>query len=475
MNLNNLRMHSVKIKSLAEKIFYKLDKYLDAQTYLVLVNVNSSATAEILLEPGDVKISAYLKDNTSEISSETKSSDILFEFEMTSAIKKSFNKRDSEDDKVSFFSVPLVDENFMIMIVLRLNVDAYLSHFKPDIPLNENSHSYPSLLDAIISRFLRESLKRFSDVNENRESILEDNEAESNIVKLSANSFMLSVVLTAFEKNIREDTTVFPGMTKFFDLVNLLSSLLYEGRECIGGILMVPYRSQSVENLFTLEIPVLFSDLRAVRKLLEMRGRKSYLLYNSGKIYGFGMLNENTAGQENNLFSINFKKHYYWVLKYGSHDMMTSIYGMPMLSDKPFNVDDLRFKLKAVLPDLANDKIEEFILIVQCASMQKHGTIIVISKNAAIECERLKNQAVRFTPFKMTSENLMMMSNIDGAVILDSELMCHAVGVILDGMATVHGDPARGSRYNSAIRYIESQKKTAMAVVISEDGMVDFI
>ncbi|MBN1500573.1 MAG: DNA integrity scanning protein DisA nucleotide-binding domain protein [Spirochaetes bacterium] len=473
MNLNNLRMHAVKIKSLAEKIFHKLDAHLDSQIYLVVMNINAGSSTEILIEPSDQKASSYMKEYSAQIASEGRSSDILFEFEISNAVKKSFSRRDEEDGKISFFSVPQQDENYMMVIVLRLNSEVYSSHFKPDVPVSENSQNYPSLLDAIITRFLRESSRCFSDIIGNRESILEDNEVESNIIKLSANSFMLSVVLTAFEKSVVVDTITFPGMSKFFDQVNLLSSLLYEGRECVGGILMVPFRSTKVENLFTLEVPVSFSDLRAVRKLLEMRGRKSYLLYNSGKIYGFGMIKE--TEQKNDLFSIVFKKHYYWVLKYGDHDMMTSIYGTPMLSDKPFNADEFRFKLKLIFPDLEEEKINGFLNIVTCAAMQKHGTIIVISKNADSECDRLRNQAVRFSPFQMTSENLMMMSNIDGAVILDSNLMCHAVGVILDGMATHHGDPSRGSRYNSAIRYIESQKKTAMAVVVSEDGMVDFI
>jgi hypothetical protein len=45
--------------------------------------------------------------------------------------------------------------------------------------------------------------------------------------------------------------------------------------------------------------------------------------------------------------------------------------------------------------------------------------------------------------------------------------------VILDGVSTNKGTSARGARYNSAIRYVENNKKKCVAVIISEDGMVD--
>ncbi|HOX40391.1 MAG TPA: DNA integrity scanning protein DisA nucleotide-binding domain protein [Candidatus Brocadiia bacterium] len=67
---------------------------------------------------------------------------------------------------------------------------------------------------------------------------------------------------------------------------------------------------------------------------------------------------------------------------------------------------------------------------------------------------------------------------VDGAVILDFGGRCYAIGAILDGMATKNGNPARGARYNSALRYVEMKKqqgKDCIAVVVSEDGTVDVL
>ena len=47
------------------------------------------------------------------------------------------------------------------------------------------------------------------------------------------------------------------------------------------------------------------------------------------------------------------------------------------------------------------------------------------------------------------------------------------MGVILDGKASNNGTPSRGARYNSAIRYVDDNKNDSIAIIISEDGMVD--
>jgi hypothetical protein len=40
---------------------------------------------------------------------------------------------------------------------------------------------------------------------------------------------------------------------------------------------------------------------------------------------------------------------------------------------------------------------------------------------------------------------------------------------------TSKGDPSRGARYNSAVRYVESCKTPCMIIVVSEDGIIDLL
>jgi hypothetical protein len=74
-------------------------------------------------------------------------------------------------------------------------------------------------------------------------------------------------------------------------------------------------------------------------------------------------------------------------------------------------------------------------------------------------------------------KQIQKLTSIDGSLLLLSNGECHAIGVILDGKATEQEDSSRGARYNSAIRYSQSIKGKInhLIVVISEDGMIDFI
>jgi hypothetical protein len=60
-------------------------------------------------------------------------------------------------------------------------------------------------------------------------------------------------------------------------------------------------------------------------------------------------------------------------------------------------------------------------------------------------------------------------------MIADPDGVCHAVGVILDGNATPTCTPARGGRYNSAVRYVGDGSTGRQALVLSEDGTLDVV
>ena len=57
--------------------------------------------------------------------------------------------------------------------------------------------------------------------------------------------------------------------------------------------------------------------------------------------------------------------------------------------------------------------------------------------------------------------------------LIAPDTTCHAIGAILDGRAMGTGDPARGARYHSALRYVLSSEQPSLAVVVSEGGRVD--
>jgi hypothetical protein len=66
-------------------------------------------------------------------------------------------------------------------------------------------------------------------------------------------------------------------------------------------------------------------------------------------------------------------------------------------------------------------------------------------------------------------------TSIDGTVIIDTKGICYAIGAILDGDVSNHGDRTRGGRYNSALMYVDTVAVPSVIVVVSRDGTVDIV
>ena len=113
--------------------------------------------------------------------------------------------------------------------------------------------------------------------------------------------------------------------------------------------------------------------------------------------------------------------------------------------------------------------------MVQNAQHLGHGTTIVVLAEAAAESARLGGQGQPIEPCALSSSELESLAAVDGALIVDVDGRCHAFGIILDGESDGEGDPARGSRYNSAVRYCRSLDSPSIAVIVSEDGSVDLV
>ncbi|HEY0319229.1 MAG TPA: diadenylate cyclase [Solirubrobacterales bacterium] len=88
-------------------------------------------------------------------------------------------------------------------------------------------------------------------------------------------------------------------------------------------------------------------------------------------------------------------------------------------------------------------------------------------------CDRALGAKARNAPPRLASDVLRAMTSIDGAVLVTPDGACHAVGVILDGLATGDGHSARGARYNSAIRYLKGNGAGSLVIIVSEDGSID--
>lgn len=114
-----------------------------------------------------------------------------------------------------------------------------------------------------------------------------------------------------------------------------------------------------------------------------------------------------------------------------------------------------------------------FWQLFNAAAHQKMGSMIVIAEDAESEALRLDAQGTRIQPVALSDELLRQASAIDGSILIDPQGYCHAIGVILDGLANDQCTPSRGSRFNSAVRYVRSGTARRLAIIVSEDRTVD--
>jgi hypothetical protein len=129
--------------------------------------------------------------------------------------------------------------------------------------------------------------------------------------------------------------------------------------------------------------------------------------------------------------------------------------------------------MRRVFATVDDDDIRAIWRLAQTAVNQGKGTMLVVTTAAEQEAQRLAPQALAMEPQPIGSRMLRSLTKIDGAVLLTPDGTCHAVGVILDGIATGVGDPGRGARYNSAVRYTAASSAPCLIVIVSDDGMID--
>ncbi|MBO5474596.1 MAG: hypothetical protein J6A08_12560 [Lachnospiraceae bacterium] len=128
----------------------------------------------------------------------------------------------------------------------------------------------------------------------------------------------------------------------------------------------------------------------------------------------------------------------------------------------------------------AGGKLERLI---EALLKQKHGTSVILTccrKEAERLCDMNRgtllqdNSTMCWSNEEWDKDKLLGVTNIDGALFMDLDKTCIAMGVIVDGDAKKKGDVGKGARYNSVSNYVEQQETGVfLGIIVSEDGMVE--
>lgn len=251
------------------------------------------------------------------------------------------------------------------------------------------------------------------------------------------------------------------------------ASLMYEGRPSAGRLVIAPHDDPVVEVDVRWISKVRLDKPRDIRKLLEASGGEAALLIDDRSAYGLGRVHyDKYDASAETVFEISVTGPGQWQLSHADDVLFRVQADLPKLPQPPVDLVRLREVLSRILSDADLEALEA---LATAASGHHHGAMLIISGDAACEAQRLAPQATRTQPTRLSSELLTHLTNMDGGILLDPQGRCHALGVILDGTAQGNGDPARGSRYNNAERYLASGHPEAVVLCYSSDGGVEIM
>ena len=374
-------------------------------------------------------------------------------------------------DRAFFASFPHEIEHHLVTCVLHVDRTAYdahprLWHAYDDEDLRRSPVPV-SLLDATVKTYL----SRCSDELSRAEPGMW--EPERNVGDLLRNSGRLFMRHHGRRLSRRWGDDL-------YDQIDAVSALRYEGAEGKGRVLLTDDDHTGVVSELLLDTPVPLKRARAARKLVEMAtSRLDLLATPDGGVYGLGTVDPEYDRDSERVFEVVFLKGNTWELRHDRVPLMRVVGGVPELPRDPVQREDFDSLCLRVLGDGVGLDLDALWASVEAARAQRHGTLVVVSTGAEVEAARLSGQSTRLEPVALTPDLVRAVSSIDGAILVDPGGTCHAVGVILDGLASEGGDPGRGARFNSAHRYVATARTqlghATLAVVVSEDGTVDVL
>lgn len=280
-----------------------------------------------------------------------------------------------------------------------------------------------------------------------------------------------------------------PGMELFQEL----SNMPYEGSKNFG-IIAFSNTTKINDDCWDIRFRdcsvVYKTQGRVLRKFLQISCKESYLIAKKYDAYeitnqswiieGQGKLKEDDI-----LCKVTFNGNSKWSCIFGKEMVYYDGTEYRMRINQADMDSAILGRAKEEVCEVFDGIYSEGIVGMIAKTMkQSHGALLVISDEAQEEANRLGDihRAIRIAELnikEVPEQLLLSMTAIDGAILVNKECNCYSIGTILDGVADgIYADMARGARYNSAYTYIcnkNKEGKKCVAVVISEDGMVDVL
>ncbi|MFJ7840650.1 tetratricopeptide repeat protein [Lysinibacillus sphaericus] len=406
------------------------------------------------------------------------------------------------------------DEDFNKAERIRYKVDKQLFTILIEGFTSDNSYLFWNKEQFSFIRFLLDSILLEIDENDIGSSL--DKMLNENInFKLlnTAMEFTNSVLNIEKNKELKNN---------FLNYIEKISMLNYEGISVSAKLLIINEddRKNNIDMVVNFKQPIEYKETKKIRKIFEMSSENIFVIGDTYRIFGLGKFKDASFSKgsklEDRIVVFNFEGKLDYkinLIEFNNSSSNTKDFREKLIigfKDKSIILNKFEFptdKLKGEINETfksyfhgknydalqISEKVSSVCKIIKHASHQKSGTMVVITtpKLAESEITRLNSQCFRVDEIDIfnlgnptISKTLInQLTSIDGALYIDIESKFHAIGVILDGLATDEADSSRGARYNSAIRYQKMEKiqtkkivtNDCIVVVLSEDGMVDIV
>lgn len=378
------------------------------------------------------------------------------------AIEKRCSETAGQENRLFLASNPTNVDCYLVSCVLSFDRDTYESYQVLPDEVIYDWRPDRSLIQSIAHAFLQCC----------RNALLEEEPGLNGCVIDATTEELLRRGGQKFIESIGRRAFNLQGMANAFGLygsMNAISAMHYEGSIADGRFILRGREGiQEIDHNIQFLETISLRESRRLRKLLELTRDDYSLIIDDNGVIG---ITDKQSAQSG--FSIDIPGHQHWRMLYNDNIICEFRYGTPNLPQSKLEKQVFAELCTRILP--ADVDIDKLWLVTEACMKQSHGTTMVVSNQAETESQRLSKQSTTIIPRELTGKDVTAVTSIDGAILLDHKGTCHSIGVILDGCATNEGDPARGARFNSAIRYLNFHGDCCIILVVSEDGDVTLL
>ncbi|MEM9507102.1 MAG: hypothetical protein AAGA16_05360 [Cyanobacteria bacterium P01_E01_bin.35] len=383
------------------------------------------------------------------------------------AVNSILKDYDRQQQQISFCSFPVQKNEHWILTLIQLKQHDFDSQYR----LAKETHELNSMQSQRIERCFLEAL--IYQVLEASQLELQKPSA-GNTLSLGNPERVIEDAAASLLKSVEVHINQW-NKVDLLSFANAIAAERYEGAASEGRLIICPTNHPDISSKVKLQTPIKIYNYRGIRKLLEVSSPKMALLCDIESVWGLGIPLDTYQPSLENLFEIRFAEYHTWELLHADNIMLRVKYRQPRLPRARF---DQRLFCDRVSQMFSINQATAKILIiaVEAAVAQRHGTMLVITPEAEAETKRLAAQSTVIEPVIASRDIISHLSSIDGAILISPTGIIHSFGVILDGIASENGNPTRGARYNSAIRYVDGKRNrniNCLALIVSEDGYVD--